>query len=197
MLPISLQYRLLHILLPYSARGFSHSGLRWNSSETCSRTKKRAAATKQYRCSNGFASEIKNSGLPEEERRSMPGGLDWLRQKSLKKQSQILAEKYLAGKRYNNKDVRCFVSDCYQLRSSLTHGGLEAGQDLSLVCSELDKLVADLLVEAAQPERNWPALVCQRSTVRCEGSRTVGADSLPEGETEAIEKPRRANRLSD
>jgi hypothetical protein len=93
----------------------------------------------------------RNSGLPKPEIDSMVDNLKWQRQESISKTGRDLVERFLRDKKYGGKTARSFFHHCYGVRSDLVHNGKPADANVVLrtLVSELDRLVADLLLASA------------------------------------------------
>ena len=92
--------------------------------------------------------QTKNSSLSPDIKDSLIGGLGHLYWKSTRQLCLELVEEYISDDRqYGDVDACSLVSKSYKRRSSLTHIGSPAAEDLSTLCTQLDKLVADLLIE--------------------------------------------------
>jgi len=92
--------------------------------------------------------QTKDSSLAPDIKDSLIGGLRHLYWKSTRQLCLELVEEYISDDRqYGEVDAWSLVSKSYKHRSSLTHGGSPAAEDLSTLCTQLDKLVADLLIE--------------------------------------------------
>lgn len=92
--------------------------------------------------------QTKDSSLAPDIKDSLIGGLRHLYWKSTRQLCLELVEEYISDDRqYGEVDACSLVSESYKRRSSLTHGGSPAAEDLSTLCTQLDKLVADLLIE--------------------------------------------------
>lgn len=91
--------------------------------------------------------QTKSSALPAEERRSMLGSLEWLRQESINQAGKRLVTERLRGRVYGDRTASKFFTDCYQMRSNLVHGNLPT-PTFEAVCraaSMLEVFVSDLL----------------------------------------------------
>jgi hypothetical protein len=93
----------------------------------------------------------RNSGLSDSEIQSMVGSLYRLRQESISKTGQDLIDRVLGAKEYGGKVAKRFFKDCYDVRSDIVHNGKpsDANVNLRALVSELDRLVADLLLASA------------------------------------------------
>ncbi len=95
----------------------------------------------------GFIARIKKSSLPADEKETLEGGLGALYNEPPKQLCQKLVAGHISDRQYGGMDACSFVSKCHKLRSTIMHGHSVTADDLVSACSELDKLVADLLIE--------------------------------------------------
>jgi hypothetical protein len=91
------------------------------------------------------------SGLPQAETSSMADNLKWLKQESISKTGRDLVNRLLGDKEYGGKAAKPFFQHCYDVRSDLVHKGKpsDANVNVRSLVSELDRLVADLLLASA------------------------------------------------
>lgn len=91
------------------------------------------------------------SGLPDSDIHSMIVSLNWLRQESISKTGRDLIDRVLGDKGYDGKVAKHFFQHCYGVRSDLVHRGKLSDDTVILrtLVSELDQLVADLLLATA------------------------------------------------
>jgi hypothetical protein len=84
--------------------------------------------------------------LSPEEKESLLGSLQWLRNESIRSTGCKLAET-LHGRNYMNKDAQTFFKYCYDLRSALAHGKspFPSQQEIGSVISPLVTYVSDVL----------------------------------------------------
>ena len=89
----------------------------------------------------------KQSNLPEDEKQSLLGSLNWLKHESIGKTGQRLAASKLGSRMYNDKSPSKFFSACYDLRSRLVHGhtSLSDSREVSTMAAQLEVFVSDLL----------------------------------------------------
>ena len=89
----------------------------------------------------------KKSDLPSDEKSSILGSLNWLKNESIGKTGQRLASSKLGQRTYNNLSPSKFFSACYELRSRLVHGhtSLDELRDVSTMAAQLEVFVSDLL----------------------------------------------------
>jgi hypothetical protein len=94
-----------------------------------------------------------NSDLPESEKASLIGSLEWLYQESISKTGRRLASKLLGNEYYANMMPASFFTKCYTFRSQLVHSGtLSDGKiNLDSWVGELERFVADLLKASIRP----------------------------------------------
>ena len=86
------------------------------------------------------------SGLPDSEIKSITGTLQWLFDQSIGQAGRVLAAQ-LRPQEYGGKDAVKFFTDCYGVRSRLTHGNLPlpTPKELGPRAAELERFVAALL----------------------------------------------------
>jgi hypothetical protein len=70
---------------------------------------------------DALISTTASSKLPESERRSILGTLDWLKEESISQAGRRLA-RTLGDRHYNDQTPAQFFTDCYAIRSGLVHG---------------------------------------------------------------------------
>lgn len=89
----------------------------------------------------------KQSSLPADEKSSILGSLNWLKNESIGKTGQRLATSKLGQRTYNNLSPSKFFSSCYELRSRLVHGhtSLSEVREVSTSAAQLEVFVSDLL----------------------------------------------------
>jgi len=94
-----------------------------------------------------------NSGLPDSEKTSMIGSLEWLYQESIGKTGMKLANKLLGNEKYADKTPATFFTKCYTFRSQLMHNGTltDHKTHLNSWVGELERFVADLLKASIRP----------------------------------------------
>ncbi|QDT17091.1 hypothetical protein CA12_32030 [Alienimonas californiensis] len=96
-------------------------------------------------------SQTRESELPQDEKQSICGSLDWLFRDSIGRSGRKLAESLLAGKTYNGKAAGKFFEQCYSIRSKLVHEGNSGrGQKPEELITELNSFVRDLVIAAMQ-----------------------------------------------
>jgi hypothetical protein len=86
-----------------------------------------------------------NSNLNSDEKNSMISTLKHLRNESISASVKNFIGNILEGKRYGNKSVRKFFTDCYEIRSEFVHDGKWDDEKERLVY-ELERMVVDLLL---------------------------------------------------
>jgi hypothetical protein len=93
----------------------------------------------------------RGSGLSASEIQSMEGSMNWLKQESISKTGRDLIDSVLGTRQYGGKVAKRFFTDCYSVRSDLVHRGKPSNDTVNIrsLVSELDRLVADLLLASA------------------------------------------------
>jgi hypothetical protein len=87
-----------------------------------------------------------SSSIPENEKESLVGSLEWLHYESIGQAGRRLAGG-LAGRNYGNMDPEAFFTYCYGIRSKLVHGHATQPEpsEIRAANGELARFVADLL----------------------------------------------------
>ena len=100
---------------------------------------------------------IRESHLSDSEIQSLEGSLNWLKQESISKAGRDLVARVLGTKEYGGKVAKRFFTDCYDVRSDLVHNSKSSDANINLrtLTSELDRLVADLLLASAGRSDTW------------------------------------------
>lgn len=90
----------------------------------------------------------KGSELPESERQSLLGSLNWLRNESISRSLKRLAQQYVPEKSYKSLSAEAFVLECYRVRSKLVHTGRHdlSGPSLGVLAAHLNVFLSDVLV---------------------------------------------------
>lgn len=93
----------------------------------------------------------RTSELTTPEVSSLVDSLGYLRQESISRTGREFVGKVLHGRKYGGRTAKGFFHDCYTVRSDLVHEGKPQVEmiDLRALVSELDRLVADLLLASA------------------------------------------------
>jgi hypothetical protein len=94
-----------------------------------------------------FVDQTKNSSLEANEKNSLIGSLNRLREESINQAGRRLATERLSGRTYRGKSAASFFSDTYKLRSTLVHGGVPfpSLEEVRLAVGPLEIFVSDLL----------------------------------------------------
>lgn len=87
------------------------------------------------------------SNLPNAEKDSIVGSLNWLFKESIRKSGGRLAQEVLGQTQYGGTSASDFFTYCYDLRSQLVHEGRfdDPDTDLLGLCNELERFVVALL----------------------------------------------------
>lgn len=85
--------------------------------------------------------------LPTEERESLLGSLQWLRQESISRTGKKLAEGRLGGRTYLDQPPGKFFLHCYSVRGRLVHGRrpFPTREEIDSLAAGLELFVGDLL----------------------------------------------------
>ncbi|MCI5122556.1 MAG: hypothetical protein D3908_15480 [Candidatus Electrothrix sp. AUS4] len=83
--------------------------------------------------------------LKKEDADSMVGALRWLKQESIRQAGKRLVAERLGDRMYADMNATKYFSECYDLRSSLVHGGTHDRKKLNKLASHLPHFVSDLL----------------------------------------------------
>lgn len=86
-----------------------------------------------------------NNSLTKEDSDSMVGALRWLKQESIRQAGKRLIAERLGDRMYADMRATKFFSECYDLRSSLVHGGTHDHEKFNKLAPHLSFLVSDLL----------------------------------------------------
>lgn len=94
-----------------------------------------------------FIRQVKNSRLAPEEKRSLIGSAEWLRDESINQAGKRLAKEKLGTEKYAGLPAPAFFSHVYALRSSLVHGEtpFPTPQQIARLSGHLENFVCDLL----------------------------------------------------
>jgi hypothetical protein len=89
------------------------------------------------------STDIKNDDIE-----SLVRGLSGLKQESINQAGKKLMQKFLSKEQYGNMNVDKFFTACYKIRSKILHGASKFPEatEIGKLVSELEKLVADLLI---------------------------------------------------
>src|SRR5215208_6090498 len=118
--------------------------------ETISETKPRSAEALEH--VERLIKLTRDSGLPPSEINSILGHLSWLRRESISKAGRDFVDQLLGSNEYSGKVAKDFFQYCYNIRSELVHSGkpLDDAVNLGLLVTQLDQLVADLLIASTR-----------------------------------------------
>jgi hypothetical protein len=83
--------------------------------------------------------------LKKEDADSMVGALHWLKQESIRQAGKRLVAERLGDLMYASMNATKYFSECYDLRSSLVHGGTHDRKKFNRLASHLPHFVSDLL----------------------------------------------------
>lgn len=83
--------------------------------------------------------------LKKEDSDSMIGALHWLKQESIKQAGKRLVAERLGDRMYAGMSATKYFSKCYDLRSSLVHGGTHDHEKFNKLATHLSWFVSDLL----------------------------------------------------
>lgn len=102
---------------------------------------------------DSFIEQTRTSGLARKETTSLISTLTYLRNQSIGSAGRELAEARLDGKSYDGVSAPKFFDRCYQLRSTLVHGGdiRSAKEVAGTVAARLQEFVSDLILARFLP----------------------------------------------
>lgn len=83
--------------------------------------------------------------LKKEDSDSMVGALRWLKQESIRQAGKRLVAERLKNRTYADMSATKYFSKCYDLRSSLVHGGTSDREKFNKLATHLPHFVSDLL----------------------------------------------------
>lgn len=85
--------------------------------------------------------------LPELDKKSLIGSLQWLKKESISQAGKQLTEERLGERKYMNLPAPKFFTHCYSLRSKLVHGNIPfpTFEEISSTVGDLEVFVSDLL----------------------------------------------------
>jgi hypothetical protein len=93
----------------------------------------------------GMIQSVKDSGLPEDQKASLRGSLNWMLNESIGQAAKRLAAT-LDDRLYMGEPAPTFLTRCYTMRSALVHGGtMPAWDEVNLRGGELERMVGDLI----------------------------------------------------
>ena len=94
-----------------------------------------------------FIRQLKNSRLAPEEKRSLIGSAEWLRDESINQAGRRLAKEKLGAEKYAGLPAPAFFSRVYTLRRRLSHGAtpFPTPQEIARLSGHLENFVCDLL----------------------------------------------------
>lgn len=95
---------------------------------------------------DAFVEQAK-AALPPNERDSLIGSLNTLKNESISRAGRRLVKERLDGRQYGGKDAASFFTYCYKLRSNLVHGNLPIPtfEEIGAAAAPLEVFVSDLL----------------------------------------------------
>lgn len=113
--------------------------------ESLSKQKEREGESLALVCS--FIEQLKESQISNNEKRSLRGSLQSLREESISKSCNDIIELYLSDKTYCEMEAVKFFKYCYSVRGSIVHKGIpmKLKYRLDKLTNELHNLVYDLL----------------------------------------------------
>jgi hypothetical protein len=90
----------------------------------------------------------RESGLSEAETDSIVDNLSYVKDESISKTGRDFVDSVLGNKEYGGEIAKKYFQRCYTARSQLVHSGRVSDDtpDVRSLVSELDRMVADLLV---------------------------------------------------
>jgi Apea-like HEPN len=93
--------------------------------------------------------QTKTATLPESDKNSLLGSLQWLKKDSISQAGKQLTVMRLGDRQYMNLDASKFFTHCYGLRSKLVHGNIPfpTFEEISSTVGELELFVSDLLTK--------------------------------------------------
>ncbi len=90
--------------------------------------------------------QTKCADIPENERNSILGSLEWLNSESISQGIKRMVNTFLKDKEYSGMPSIKFVTHCYDMRSKLVHTGKTPDSvDLGALAAQLNVLLSDLL----------------------------------------------------
>lgn len=89
--------------------------------------------------------KTETANISEEEKKSLLGGISWLKNQSIGRTGRQLAAELLAGRTYQSLSAAEFFTKIYRTRNDLVHRGKVDHQALHTLVGDTDQFVSDLL----------------------------------------------------
>ncbi|MES2500378.1 MAG: hypothetical protein V4570_07575 [Pseudomonadota bacterium] len=96
---------------------------------------------------NSLIQKTKNAELPDQEKISIVGSLEWLKSESINQAGRRLVSERLGNRMYIEMSAKKFFTHCYQVRSNFVHGNLPIPtlDEISALSATLEVFVSELL----------------------------------------------------